>query len=233
MALTTLYRFYDADDRLLYIGISEKGPERWKAHRKDKPWWTDVARSTTEHYETRAEALEAERAAIIAEKPLHNVVHNRRRSVAGSRSGGWAQGAATDIVECEPTHTHDLLHMNRGDVVAVLTHSDDFPPVGIVTGVAMAGFTLRLYQWHTLQFGGKQVLVTWRDVVRILYAEVQDVIDGITVYDMDPLADFQSEHRRDKCPTCGSTRRKLTKRGCRRTSSNNYMDPWHLDAEVT
>jgi predicted GIY-YIG superfamily endonuclease len=77
VSITTLYRFYNTADELLYVGISEKGPERWKAHRKDKPWWTDVARTTTEHYDTRTEALDAERAAIIAEHPKHNVVHNR------------------------------------------------------------------------------------------------------------------------------------------------------------
>lgn len=95
MSLTTLYRFYDADDRLLYIGISERGPERWKAHRKDKPWWGELARTTTEHYETRAEALEAERAAIIAEKPLHNVVHNRGRT-------DTTTATSEGIVDCDP-----------------------------------------------------------------------------------------------------------------------------------
>jgi hypothetical protein len=92
VSVTTLYRFYNTADELLYVGISEKGPERWKAHRKDKPWWTDVARTTTEHYDTRTEALDAERAAIIAEKPKHNVVHNRAVKVPIPRGQKTANG---------------------------------------------------------------------------------------------------------------------------------------------
>ena len=88
MSVTTLYRFYNTDDELLYVGISEHGPARWKAHRKDKPWWTDVARTTTEHHDTRQAALDAERAAIKAEKPRHNVVHNRG-DVGPDPDGEW------------------------------------------------------------------------------------------------------------------------------------------------
>jgi hypothetical protein len=82
---TTLYRFYDASDTLLYVGISELGPGRWKAHRKEKPWWTDVAKATTCHYESRTDALDAERAAIQSEKPKHNVVHNTGSAPTTSR----------------------------------------------------------------------------------------------------------------------------------------------------
>jgi predicted GIY-YIG superfamily endonuclease len=90
VSVTTLYRFYNTDDELLYVGISEKGPERWKAHRKDKPWWTDVARTTTEHYDTRQLALDAERAAIIAEHPKHNVVHNQgSRRPSSTMTSEW------------------------------------------------------------------------------------------------------------------------------------------------
>lgn len=189
---TTLYRFYDAHDRLLYVGISERGPERWKAHRKEKPWWTDVARTTTEHYGDRQAALDAERAAIIAEQPLHNVVHNRQRKVAGSRSKGWALGPASSVELADASDRHEVIR--PGDVVAVHTWSDDFPPVGLVTAVDAHGFTLRLYQWHTLHFGGARRVVVWPDVVKMMHAEVEEVIDGVSVFDMDPLADFQRQH---------------------------------------
>ncbi len=104
MSITTLYRFYNTADELLYVGISEKGPERWKAHRKDKPWWTDVARTTTEHYDTRQDALDAERSAIKAEKPKHNVVHNRGHSGTTSELEpvGLAAAAAMDEIFGKP-----------------------------------------------------------------------------------------------------------------------------------
>lgn len=73
----SLYRFYDSEGALLYVGITEVGAMRWNQHRKSKHWWSDVASTTVEHFRTRPEALEAEKQAIIAERPIHNVVHNR------------------------------------------------------------------------------------------------------------------------------------------------------------
>jgi len=75
---TDLYRFYDAGGRLLYVGISLSALKRAAEHRGDKDWWSDVARMDVTHYPTRTEAAAAERSAIIAEGPLHNVVHNGR-----------------------------------------------------------------------------------------------------------------------------------------------------------
>lgn len=85
----SLYRFYDAEDTLLYVGITEAGAMRWNQHRKSKHWWPEVVSSTVEHFTTRAEALEAERQAIIAEQPLHNVVHNRTRQPDRSEELVW------------------------------------------------------------------------------------------------------------------------------------------------
>lgn len=71
-----LYRFYDLEDRLLYVGITLDLGARWKYHSKNKTWWTDVVRCTVEHFLTREAVLIAEKAAIIAEKPRWNIVHN-------------------------------------------------------------------------------------------------------------------------------------------------------------
>src|SRR5687767_14669939 len=75
----SLYRFYDAAGRLLYIGITVDVTIRWSSHTRGKPWWKDVVRATVEHHPNRAAVLAAEEAAIKAEKPLYNVTHNRRR----------------------------------------------------------------------------------------------------------------------------------------------------------
>jgi excisionase family DNA binding protein len=71
-----LYRFYDAHDRLLYVGLTANPGSRWQAHSHDKPWWAQVARVTVEHFDGREEVEAAEVAAIKTEKPLHNVAHN-------------------------------------------------------------------------------------------------------------------------------------------------------------
>jgi predicted GIY-YIG superfamily endonuclease len=74
---TTLYRFYDAAGRLLYVGIAGNPGRRFNEHSRDKAWWSQVARSSMEHFATREEALWAEEVAIKVEQPAYNVVHNR------------------------------------------------------------------------------------------------------------------------------------------------------------
>lgn len=71
----TLYRFVDDDDRLLYIGITTSACARLAQH-SSKEWFPKIARATFEHYRTRAEAMEAEKAAIKAEHPLYNLAHS-------------------------------------------------------------------------------------------------------------------------------------------------------------
>lgn len=79
-ATHALYRFHATDGTLLYVGITADPGTRWRAHAHDKPWWQHVTNITVELHPTREAVLEAERAAIIAEKPRHNVIHNRPRT---------------------------------------------------------------------------------------------------------------------------------------------------------
>lgn len=74
---TALYRHFDADDGLLYVGISLNYLNRLGDHRKGSPWFRLIARTTVEWFQSREEALEAERAAIMVEAPQCNVIHNR------------------------------------------------------------------------------------------------------------------------------------------------------------
>jgi len=69
---TALYRLFDADDSLLYVGIAFDPDSRMNAHRTTKTWWPQVARSTVEWHETRLAALTAEAHAIESEKPACN-----------------------------------------------------------------------------------------------------------------------------------------------------------------
>lgn len=76
--MTDLYRYYSADGRLLYIGISLHAAVRASNHRA-RPWWSDVATITVEHLDDRTVALAAERSAIIDENPLYNVLRGPDR----------------------------------------------------------------------------------------------------------------------------------------------------------
>lgn len=71
-----LYRFFDDQGSLLYVGLTVNLPTRLRDHHRGKAWWQSVARMTVQRYPTRAEVVFAERLAIIAEKPLHNVRHS-------------------------------------------------------------------------------------------------------------------------------------------------------------
>lgn len=76
---TALYRLYDANDVLLYIGISNDPDFRWKAHQHGvnrDGWPSQATRRTVEWRNTRAEALSAEVDAIRAEQPRCNGTHN-------------------------------------------------------------------------------------------------------------------------------------------------------------
>jgi predicted GIY-YIG superfamily endonuclease len=70
---TALYRLYDAEGVLLYIGISGDLKARFARHAARKPWWPQVARKTVEWHLTRTGAAKTEDAAIKAERPKHNI----------------------------------------------------------------------------------------------------------------------------------------------------------------
>lgn len=74
---TALYRWYDADGHLLYIGITGNLLDRTSQHNSDSSWMEFAARAAVERYPSRPEALAAEEAAIKKEHPLFNSQHNQ------------------------------------------------------------------------------------------------------------------------------------------------------------
>ena len=73
--MTQLYRHYDKDGQLLYVGISNVFTERTKTHRRVREWFLCVERINLQHFHSRAEAEAAETKAIREEKPLYNKTH--------------------------------------------------------------------------------------------------------------------------------------------------------------
>lgn len=73
---TAIYRLYDEEDRLLYVGITASPTARWASHSLSKPWWRDVARFDLAWLPSLTAAQSAERTAIRSERPLHNVQLN-------------------------------------------------------------------------------------------------------------------------------------------------------------
>lgn len=71
-APTALYRLYDAEGSLLYLGIAGIPEQRWKLHSDRQPWWHLVARKSVEWYPDRATASAAEGRLTAEEQPLYN-----------------------------------------------------------------------------------------------------------------------------------------------------------------
>lgn len=91
-----LYRHFNADGELLYIGISVSSLVRLTKHRNASPWFHEIAVVKIEHFPTRAAALHAEGLAIQSEKPLYNLGktgENRRLLKNWPFGNSWVKGS--------------------------------------------------------------------------------------------------------------------------------------------
>lgn len=79
-----LYRLYDEQGTLLYVGVTGNLPKRlWVHARRD--WWHSVCRTRVEWIASREDALIAEAKAIESESPLHNITGSRAHLLASIR----------------------------------------------------------------------------------------------------------------------------------------------------
>lgn len=124
----TLYRMFDTDGALIYVGCTLDLPTRMKFHQQQS-WWSPQYHSmTTETYPNRPEAHAAEIAAIAVENPRWNIMH---RSYSSST---WTKQNYRDYIkaiENQPDHMTDhrrsrlnkakRLHRPASRVMAVVT----------------------------------------------------------------------------------------------------------------
>lgn len=80
----SVYRYYDAQGVLLYVGFTQRGLARNLEHAIGKEWWPFVHRQEVDHFPTPEQALAAERRLIGAHRPPFNRQHNP--DYAGMRS---------------------------------------------------------------------------------------------------------------------------------------------------
>lgn len=88
-----VYRLWDAEGNLLYVGSAYNPEERAKAHRRTE-WGALVAQRTDEWHDSREAAYDAEGVAIAAEHPAHNVAGTPRHT--GPAERGRVQREASD-----------------------------------------------------------------------------------------------------------------------------------------
>lgn len=84
MAETQLYRHFDQENRLIYVGISLSTAARLAQHRCNSEWFDKIVKITIERYPDKFTAIAAEIKAIETEKPMFNVSHgNKQRKPQG------------------------------------------------------------------------------------------------------------------------------------------------------
>lgn len=103
---TTLYRYFDSEGELLYVGITGDNTKRQSQHRRNSFWFGEIATASFEHFDERATALEAETLAIRHEKPKYNI--------AGAGASGFKlmHSPYTHLIYLAgmPEGGHDELH---------------------------------------------------------------------------------------------------------------------------
>lgn len=101
---TALYRFFDADGTLLYVGITYDTEQRFASHSNNSPWWKDAVSHTVEWRDTRRLALAAELTAIRNERPRYNIngtpwSASRRELNPEERTVGELRRNVTDLCQ--------------------------------------------------------------------------------------------------------------------------------------
>jgi predicted GIY-YIG superfamily endonuclease len=98
MPSSYVYRLYDADDNLLYVGLSDVPEKRTKTHKHRRDFSAPPVRTTLTEYASREEAAAAERAAIESELPLHNITYKPGGRPPRSYPGGLVM-SLSDVAE--------------------------------------------------------------------------------------------------------------------------------------
>ena len=111
---TALYRMFDREGTLLYVGITNNFGRRWARHAATQPWYPDVQRQTVDWYPSREDAEREEVDAIKAEVPKYNTMHS---PVPWRRWRGQPQVAAPQKpLRPDDDRLVDLTGFTSGDI---------------------------------------------------------------------------------------------------------------------
>ncbi len=73
---TAVYRAFDAEGRLLYVGITKSPHARMRGHERTSEWWPEMQSVFFEWKASRVEALDLERELIESLRPPFNIDHH-------------------------------------------------------------------------------------------------------------------------------------------------------------
>ena len=129
---TFLYRHFDAEGVLLYVGVSNRWERRLKQHGKTSEWFDQITQVKIEKFLTRQDALDAETTAIQVEKPKHNIQKVRT---------------------CAPSRAMDIVLEQRDKLVYQITTLYPMYSVSEAAEVLMLGETYVKHLIETKQLG--------------------------------------------------------------------------------
>jgi excinuclease UvrABC nuclease subunit len=147
-----LYRHFDKDGQVLYVGISLSAIQRLAQHREVSFWFDDIAKITIERFQSRQDALKAERDAIQAENPKHNVRLKRdTRELPTSREIDETK-LVRQVVTYKPVYTFkeaaEILNVGTR-TIHLLTRENKLGTIFISTSKALHH---RITGWQLIEF---------------------------------------------------------------------------------
>ncbi|MBV8664654.1 MAG: helix-turn-helix domain-containing protein [Hyphomicrobiales bacterium] len=147
---TQLYRHFDAEGRLLYVGISLAALTRLAQHKERSHWFAAIATVTIETFATREDAIQAETLAIQTEAPRFNIkmAQGADEDPDASRLGISRSQILAQIVSLNPVYTDmeaaDLLRTNPSAIRRLIKE-------GKIGSISIGRKTL-ITGWQILEF---------------------------------------------------------------------------------
>jgi len=86
-----VYRFFDAEGRLLYVGSTFWLRDRLSCHRRNSPWFELAERMESDEYVNEQTARFMESLAIATEAPLFNVTSTSLEQQRALRGKPWRE----------------------------------------------------------------------------------------------------------------------------------------------
>ena len=106
-----LYRHFDEQGNLLYVGVSLSTIQRLAQHKNHSHWFDSISKVTIEQFPSREEALDAEKIAIQKENPLHNVAlknhYNSKIKVTEDKREDSRIHLVNSVVKYQPIYSFE------------------------------------------------------------------------------------------------------------------------------
>jgi predicted GIY-YIG superfamily endonuclease len=141
---TSVYKYYDRNRVLIYVGVTGAGMTRQRQHNADKQWWPFVAEQSLEHFDSRDDALRREYTLITTFRPPFNKQHNPDHKdicqayVRMSQTNELTPKSAVRAIKqfaASGRRTINLHPSTTNGETSFLTHVDDYALASVLSGV--------------------------------------------------------------------------------------------------